>query len=158
MFTEDDHIRMSAAMEEAREAAKRDEVPIGAVLVHRPSGTIVAKAGNRTIKQSDPTAHAEILLLREIGKKLGVQRFPDYDLYVTVEPCPMCAAALSFARIGTITFGASDPKSGGLTSPVNLYSHSQLHHKPEVKSGLLESECSQIMKDFFKTKRKTPDT
>lgn len=157
MYSEDDHIRMSAALEEARAAAKRDEVPIGAILVHRPSGEIVAKAGNRTIELSDPTAHAEILVLREIGQKLGVQRFPHYDLYVTVEPCPMCAAALSFARIGTVYFGANDPKSGGLTSPVNLYSHSQLHHKPEIKSGLREEDCSQIMKDFFKSKRKTPD-
>lgn len=153
MFTETDHNRMRVALEEARLAFGRDEVPIGAVLVHRETGEIVAKAGNRTIEQADPTAHAEILLIREICAKLGVQRIPDYDLYVTIEPCPMCAAALSFARIGTIVFGASDPKSGGITSAVELYNKPQLHHKPITLSGLMSEECGQIMKDFFACKR-----
>ena len=153
MFTEDDHSRMLSALEEARCAGIRDEVPIGAVLVNRITGQIVAKAGNRTIECSDPTAHAEILVIREICQKLGVQRIPDHDLYVTIEPCPMCAAALSFARIHTIIFGATDPKSGGITSSVDLYSKSQLHHKPIIKSGILADECSQLMKDFFAQKR-----
>jgi tRNA(adenine34) deaminase len=153
MFTEDDHSRMLSALEEARCAGARDEVPIGAVLVNRITGQIAAKAGNRTIELSDPTAHAEILVIREMCKKEGVQRLPDYDLYVTIEPCPMCAAALSFARVQTVIFGATDPKSGGLTSAVDLYSKPQLHHKPMVKSGLLANECGQIMKEFFALKR-----
>jgi tRNA(adenine34) deaminase len=153
MFTEDDHSRMYAALEEARLAAARDEVPIGAVLVNRITGEIVAKSGNRTIELSDPTAHAEILVIREMCRKLGVQRIPDYDLYVTIEPCPMCAAALSFARIHTVFFGAPDPKSGGITSPVDLYSKPQIHHKPIIKSGLISDKCGQLMKDFFAGKR-----
>jgi tRNA(adenine34) deaminase len=153
MFTKDDHNRMCVALEEARLAGARDEVPIGAVLVNRITGEIIAKAGNRTIECSDPTAHAEILAIRETCQKLGVQRIPEYDLYVTIEPCPMCAAALSFARIHTIIFGATDPKSGGITSSVDLYSKSQLHHKPIIKSGILADECSQLMKDFFAQKR-----
>ena len=129
-------------------------MPIGAVLVHRDSGKIVAKAGNRSIEMSDPTSHAEILVIRKICQELGVQRLPEYDIYVTIEPCPMCAAALSFARIGHIIFGASDPKSGGITSNVNLYAHAQLHHKPNVKSGLMADECREIMQSFFAEKRK----
>ena len=154
MFTEDDHNRMLSALEEARCAGVRAEVPIGAVLVNRITGEIVAQSGNRTIEHSDPTAHAEILVIREVCKKLGVQRIPDHDLYVTIEPCPMCAAALSFARINTIIFGASDPKSGGITSSIGLYSKSPIHHKPIVKSGLLADECGKLMKDFFAGKRK----
>ena len=153
MFSEKDHSRMLAALEEARRAAERDEVPIGAVLVHRESGDIVSTAGNRSIELADPTAHAEIQVIRDLCGQLGVQRLPEYDLYVTLEPCPMCAAAISFARIGTLFFGASDPKSGGLTSPVDLYRHSQLHHKPQVQGGLLADMCSQILKDFFQKKR-----
>ena len=144
---------MQAALEEARFASERDEVPIGAVLIHRETGEIVARAGNRTIEQADPTAHAEILLIRDMCQKLGVQRIPEYDVYVTIEPCPMCAAALSFARIGTIVFGATDPKSGGITSEVELYSKPQLHHKPITLSGLMAEECGQMMKDFFSRKR-----
>lgn len=147
------HTRMRAALEEARLAGERDEVPIGAVLVHRESGKIVAKGGNRTIEHCDPTAHAEVQLIRMICAQEGAQRIPDYDLYVTLEPCPMCAAAISYARIGTVHFGASDPKSGGLTSSVDLYSHAPLHHKPQVVSGLLADECGRILKDFFAKKR-----
>lgn len=154
MNTEDPHhTRMQAALEEARLAASRDEVPIGAVLVHRESGEILARAGNRTIAVCDPTAHAEIQVIREICEKEGAQRIPDYDLYVTLEPCPMCAAAISYARIGTVYFGASDPKSGGLTTPVSMYSHLQLHHKPKVVSGLMQDECSSLLKEFFAKKR-----
>jgi tRNA(adenine34) deaminase len=153
MLTEDDHNRMLLALEEARLAGERNEVPIGAVLVNKKTGEIVAKSGNRTIELSDPTAHAEILVIREACQKLGVQRIPDHDLYVTIEPCPMCAAALSFARIHTIFFGASDPKSGGITSPVDLYAKAQIHHKPVIQSGLYEGECGQLMKEFFAGKR-----
>lgn len=144
---------MRAALEEARLAALRDEVPIGAVLVHRASGEIVARAGNRTIEQHDPTAHAEIQVIRAICQQVGAQRIPEYDLYVTLEPCPMCAAAISFARIGTVYFGATDPKSGGITSGVDLYSHSQIHHKPQIISGILEEDCASILREFFKARR-----
>lgn len=153
MLTEDDHNRMLLALEEARLAGARDEVPIGAVLVNKKTGEIIAKSGNRTIECSDPTAHAEILVIREACKKLGVQRIPDHDLYVTIEPCPMCAAALSFARIDTIFFGASDPKSGGITSQVDLYAKSQIHHKPAIQSGLYADECGQLMREFFAGRR-----
>lgn len=153
MFSDDDHSRMSAALEEAKQAAARDEVPIGAVLVHQKTGEIVARAGNRTLEHADPTAHAEILVIRELCQKLGVQRIPDYDVYVTIEPCPMCAAALSFARIGKVVFGASDPKSGGITSAVDLYTKPQLHHKPVVSGGLMAEECGRIMSEFFQRKR-----
>lgn len=153
MLTEDDHNRMLLALEEARLAGARNEVPIGAVLVNKKTGEIVSKSGNRTIELSDPTAHAEILVIREACQKLGVQRIPDHDLYVTIEPCPMCAAALSFARIDTIFFGASDPKSGGITSQVDLYAKPQIHHKPAIQSGLYEGECGQLMKEFFAGKR-----
>lgn len=153
MFNEKDHNRMQAALEEARFAFDRDEVPIGAVLVHRETGEIVKRAGNRTIEDADPTAHAEILLIRDMCGQLGVQRIPEYDLYVTIEPCPMCAAAISFARIGTVVFGATDPKSGGITSPVDLYNKPQLHHKPATRSGLMAEECGQMMKVFFSNKR-----
>lgn len=144
---------MQIALDEARLAAARDEVPIGAVLVNRETGEIVAQNGNRTIEMADPTAHAEILVIRELCKKLNVQRLPEYDLYVTLEPCPMCAAALSFARIGHIYYAASDPKSGGISTPVNMYAHTQLHHKPLAIAGEGAEESAQILKDFFAKKR-----
>lgn len=153
MSQDPDHIRMLAALEEAEKAAARDEVPIGAVLVDSRSGEIVARSGNRSIETSDPTAHAEIQVIRDICAQTGVQRLPEYDLYVTLEPCPMCAAAISFARIRKLVFGARDPKSGGITSTVQLYSFPQLHHKPEISEGVLAHECGQILKDFFAKKR-----
>lgn len=145
---------MKEAQAEAQKAAGRDEVPIGAVLVQAKTGKIVARASNATIQNADPTSHAEILVIRELCRELGVQRIPDYDLYVTLEPCPMCAAAISFARIKTLVFGASDPKSGGVLQGPSLYTHSQLHHKPEIISGILAEDCGQILKDYFQTKRK----
>ena len=117
----DDHTLMTLAMEEAKKAYARDEVPIGAVLVHSQSGEVVTRNGNRTNELADPTAHAEILVIREQCKKLGVQRIPDYDLYVTLEPCTMCAAAISFARIRRLVFGASDPKGGGVINGVEFF-------------------------------------
>ncbi len=145
---------MAEALIEAQKAALRDEVPIGAVLVDSRTGEIVARSGNTTIGHSDPTAHAEILVIRDMCRALGVQRIPEYDLYVTLEPCPMCAAALSFARIRTLVFGAADPKSGGVLTGPALYSHSQIHHKPNVISGIMAEECGKILKDYFQTKRK----
>lgn len=144
---------MQAALAQAKLAAQEDEVPIGAVLVDVASGAIVAEAFNRTITLSDPTAHAEILAIREVCQRVGVQRIPEYDLYVTLEPCPMCAAAISFARIRRVIYGADDPKSGGLSTGPCLYTHAQLHHKPEVVSGILAAESAMLLQDFFKTKR-----
>jgi tRNA(adenine34) deaminase len=155
MFTDQDHSRMASALEEAKKAFDRDEVPIGAVLVNRLTGEIVSRQGNRTIELADPTAHAEILAIRDVCQQLDVQRLPDYDLYVTIEPCPMCAAALSYARLGTIYIGADDKKSGGISSHIALYAHPQIHHKPQVKFGLLAEEAAQLMRDFFAHKRKT---
>ena len=145
--------RMRAALEEAQAASQREEVPIGAVLVDTATGAIVARAGNRTLEHCDPSSHAEMQVIRQACAELGAQRLPGHDLYVTIEPCPMCAAAISFARIDRVIFGASDPKSGGLTTPVNMYGHTQLHHKPEVVAGVLAEVCGQIMKDFFARKR-----
>ena len=148
-----DHIRMTAALEEAQAAGNREEVPIGAVLVDSRTGEIVARAGNRTLEHTDPTAHAEILLIRELCHQVGAQRLPEYDLYITLEPCPMCAAAISFARIRRVVFGASDPKSGGITSTMKMYDQPQMHHKPEILAGVMAFECSQLLKDFFAKKR-----
>jgi tRNA(Arg) A34 adenosine deaminase TadA len=153
MFTDFDHIAMKRALEEAKKSHARDEVPIGAVLVHAARQDIVAMNGNRTIEYSDPTAHAETLVIREECARLGVQRLPDYDLYVTLEPCPMCTSLISFARIRRLIFGASDPKSGGLNDTLHLYKFPQMHHKPQILSGLYADESAQLLKDFFKTKR-----
>lgn len=146
------HNYLQAALEEARTASARGEVPIGAVLVNRMTGEIEASAGNATIEKHDPTAHAEILVIRAICEKLGVQRIPEYDLYVTLEPCPMCAAAISFARIGKLVFGALDPKSGGVLSGPRYYDHPQIHHKPEVVHCDTET-CGSILSEFFKARR-----
>lgn len=143
---------IQAALEEAKKAALRDEVPIGAVLVHTQTGKIAAAAGNRTIEMNDPSAHAEMLVIREICKKEGAQRIPDYDLYVTLEPCAMCAAAISFARIRRVVFGALDEKGGGVLHGGKFYSQPTCHHRPEIKH-LDTPEAGQILKDYFKGKR-----
>lgn len=144
---------MQAALEEAKKAAKMDEVPIGAVLVNAETGKIVAAHGNRTRKMSDPTAHAEILCIREICSFEEAQRAPGYNLYVTLEPCAMCAAAISFARLNRVVFGADDPKGGGILHGGKFYDQPTCHHKPEVTHGIMADECGQILKDFFKAKR-----
>lgn len=149
-----DHTRMNAALEEARLAAARNEVPIGAVLVNSQNGDIVARAGNLSLEQNDPTAHAEMLVIRSLCAQIGAQRIPDYDLYVTLEPCPMCAAAISFARIRRLVIGAEDPKSGGVLHGPKLYQHSQLHHKPQVESGVLAEDSSALLKSFFAVRRR----
>jgi|TARA_R110000868_G_scaffold225601_6_gene477863 tRNA(Arg) A34 adenosine deaminase TadA len=151
---------MQAALEEANKAATADEVPIGAVLVNKTSGEIVARGFNTTRMDCDPTAHAEINAIRALAKKVGAQRIPDHDLYVTLEPCPMCASAISFARISRVIYGADDAKSGGLSvlDGPNLYSKSALHHKPEVISGHFADECGAVIRDFFKAKRKQKNT
>jgi len=151
MFDENDHSFMCVAMEEAHLAANRDEVPIGAVLVK--DGEIIARNGNRTIELSDPTAHAEVLCIRESCEKVGAQRIPEFDLYVTLEPCTMCAGAIAFARIKRLIIGASDPKGGGVLHGAKFFDQPTCHHKIEIQHGLMDDECGQILKDYFKGKR-----
>ena len=143
---------MGVALEEARAAAARGEVPVGAVLVDR-NGEVLARAGNRTRELSDPTAHAEILVIREASAKLGTERLTGTDLYVTLEPCPMCAAAISFARIARLYYGAADPKSGGVAHGARVFTHPQTHHAPDVFDGIGEKEAARLLKDFFAKRR-----
>ncbi len=153
MNFQDDHTYMQAAMEEARLAASRDEVPIGAVLVNHETGKIVARNGNRTIELHDPTAHAEILTIRELCNERKSQRIPDYDLYVTLEPCTMCTAAIGFARIRKLVIGAPDEKGGGVCHGAKFFDQPTCHHKIEIVHNVMADECGQILKDYFKTKR-----
>ncbi len=143
---------MAVALDEARAAGKRGEVPVGAVVV-APDGRIVARAGNRTRELNDPTAHAEILALRAACRDAGSERLPGHDLYVTLEPCPMCAAAMSFARIGRLYYGAEDPKSGGVAHGARVFSHPQCHHVPEVYDGIGAREAAELLAQFFRDRR-----
>ena len=140
---------MQAALTEAQAAADRGEVPVGAVLVD-PKGVVVATAGNRTRELSDPTAHAEILVIREACAGAGSERLPGHDLYVTLEPCAMCATAISAARIGRVYYGAADPKSGGVAHGARVFSHPQCHHVPEVYDGIAAPESEALLKAFFR--------
>lgn len=143
---------MDAALHEAKSAATRGEVPVGAVVVS-PSGDVIAAEGNRTRELNDPTAHAEILAIRAACKAIGQERLTGHDLYVTLEPCPMCAAAISNARIARLYYGAADPKSGGVAQGPRIFAHPQCHHVPEVYDGLSARESEAILKDFFAHKR-----
>ncbi len=143
---------METALSEARAAGARGEVPVGAVVVG-PDGAVLAQAGNRMRELSDPTAHAEVLALRAACRAAGSERLPGASLYVTLEPCPMCAAAIAFARIARLYYGAVDPKSGGLGQGPRLYSHPQLHHKPEVYDGIAAAEAEALIHDFFAARR-----
>jgi tRNA(adenine34) deaminase len=142
---------MGEALAEAEAAAARGEVPIGAVLVR--AGEIVARAGNRTRELSDPTAHAEMLVIREASTRLASERLGESDLYVTLEPCSMCAGAISFARIRRLYFGAVDEKGGAVVSGVRFFASPTCHHAPEVYSGFGEVKASEILKRFFQEKR-----
>ncbi len=142
---------MDAALEEARKAAERGEVPIGAVVVF--DGRIVASAGNRTRELNDVTAHAEIVAIREAAAVLKDERLTGADLYVTLEPCTMCAAAISFARIRRLYYGADDPKGGAVDSGVRFFGSPTCHHAPDVYSGLAEREAAEILREFFAGKR-----
>ena len=144
---------MDLALDEARAAANRGEVPVGAVII-APNGEIVAQAGNRTRELNDPTAHAEILAIRAACAAVGSERLTDHDLYVTLEPCPMCAMAISGARIARLYYAASDPKSGGLNQGPRIFSHPQAHHVPEIYDGIREVESQKLLTDFFATLRK----
>lgn len=149
----EDKVYMSAALEEAQAAAARDEVPIGAVAVHRETGEIVARSGNRTRELNDPTAHAEVLVIRAVCKQEGAQRIPDYDLFVTLEPCTQCAGAISFARFGRVVFGATDAKGGAVISGVRFFDTPTCHHKPEISHGIMADKCGEILKAYFRSKR-----
>ena len=142
---------MDQALQAAENAAELGEVPIGAVIVL--NGEVIATAGNRTIIGNDPTAHAEILAIRQAAGKLGSQRLADCDLYVTLEPCTMCAGAISFARIRRLYFGAADPKGGGVESGVRFFASETCHHRPEVYSAVGESQSAALLRDFFKARR-----
>lgn len=143
---------MDQALAEARAAAMRGEVPVGAVIV-APDGRVVAAAGNRTRELHDPTGHAEILAMREACAMAGSERLVGYDLYVTLEPCPMCASAISQARIARVYFGATDPKSGGVLQGPRVFSHPQSHHVPEMYDGISAVECEAMLKAFFAARR-----
>ncbi|MBL3570496.1 tRNA-specific adenosine deaminase [Rhodovulum sulfidophilum] len=143
---------MDRALAEARAAARRGEVPVGAVVV-APGGRIVAAAGNRTRELADPTAHAEILALRAACAEARSERLPGYDLYVTLEPCPMCASAIGQARIARLYYGAADPKSGGVAHGARVFAHPQSHHVPEVYDGIAEAEAEALLKAFFAPRR-----
>ncbi|MCB1487217.1 MAG: nucleoside deaminase [Bauldia sp.] len=142
---------MGVALEEARAAAARGEVPIGAALVL--DGRIVARDGNRTIELDDPTAHAEILVIRAAARAIGSQRLTGADLYVTLEPCSMCAAAISFARIRRLYFGASDEKGGGVEHGPRFFGQPTCHHAPEVYGGIAEVEAADLLRRFFAARR-----
>ncbi|MCX5570786.1 nucleoside deaminase [Kaistia nematophila] len=142
---------MDLALDEARKAAERGEVPIGAVIVR--DGVVLAADGNRTLELNDPTAHAETLAIRTACAALQSQRLPDCDLYVTLEPCPMCAAAISFARIRRLYYGAADPKGGAVESGVRFYSQPTCHHAPDVYGGIAESTAADLLRDFFRDRR-----
>lgn len=143
---------MSEALEEARLAAGRGEVPVGAVLVS-PAGKVIARAGNRTRELKDPSAHAEMLVIREACAATGSERLPEHDLYVTLEPCAMCAAVIAAARIRRVYYGASDPKSGGVAHGACVFDHPQAHHSPEVYEGLAAPEAESLLRAFFASRR-----
>ncbi len=139
---------MDAALAEARAAGGRGEVPVGAVVV-APDGRVVAQAGNRMRELADPTAHAEVLAIRAACAALGSERLTGHDLYVTLEPCPMCAAAIAAARIARLYYGAADPKSGGVAQGPRVFAHPQCHHVPEVYDGIGADAAAELMRGFF---------
>jgi tRNA(Arg) A34 adenosine deaminase TadA len=144
---------MALALDEAEKAGLRDEVPVGAVVVEAATGAVIAAAGNRTEELADPTAHAEMLALRAAAARVGAPRLPDCDLYVTLEPCPMCAAAISFARIRRLYFGAEDSKGGGVEHGPRIFAQPTCHHRPEVYGGIDDKRASALLKRFFRERR-----
>lgn len=145
---------MDMALDEARAAAARQETPVGAALVDPATGRVLARAGNRTREHADPTAHAEILAIREACAALGSERLPGLDLWVTLEPCAMCAGAIAAARIARVYYGAADPKSGGVDHGARVFAHPQAHHAPDVYSGIAEADCAALLRDFFAARRR----
>ena len=143
---------MERALAQARAAAERGEAPIGAVIVG-PAGEVLAEAGNRTEELSDPTAHAEMLAIRAAAARLGAPRLVECDLHVTLEPCPMCAQAISFARIRRLYWGASDPKGGGVEHGPRIFDQPTCHHRPELYPGIADAEAGELLRAFFKERR-----
>ncbi|HEY8126501.1 MAG TPA: nucleoside deaminase [Methylocystis sp.] len=141
----------SAAFDEARAAAAAGEVPVGAAVAR--NGEIIAAAGNRTLRDRDPTAHAEMLVIRQACAAIGSERLVDCDVYVTLEPCAMCAAAISFARIRRLYYAASDPKGGAVEHGPRFFAQPTCHHRPEVYGGIRESEAAQLLREFFQARR-----
>jgi tRNA(adenine34) deaminase len=152
--TAEDEAFMAEAVALAHAARERGEVPVGAIVVS--AGAVVGRGGNAPIAASDPTAHAEIAALREAGRTLGNYRLPGCSLYVTIEPCAMCAGAIIHARIGRLVFGARDPKTGACGSVVNLFAEPRLNHHATVEGGVLADECGKLLADFFATRRASP--
>lgn len=144
---------MGEALAEARRAAGSGEVPVGALLVDAVSGEILARAHNRVERDADPTAHAEMLAIRAVAARLGAKRLTGADLYVTLEPCPMCAAAISLARLRRVVFGAYDPKGGGVDHGPRIFQQATCHHRPEVVGGVREQACGALLQDFFRQRR-----
>jgi len=144
---------MQQLLDEARRAGTQGEIPVAAAVVLAATGEVIALASNRTEQDHDATAHAELLALRQAGEKLGTPRLPECDLYVTLEPCAMCAAAISFARIRKLVFGAYDVKGGAVEHGPRFYQQATCHHAPEVIGGLNESEAAAMLRDFFKERR-----
>lgn len=142
---------MELALEEAEAAARRGEVPVGAVIVQK--GDVIVRTGNRMRELKDPTAHAEILAIRQACSAVGAERLTGTDLYVTLEPCAMCAAAISFARIGRLYFAAGDPKGGAVENGVRFFSSANCHHAPDVYSGIGEREAARLLRSFFSNRR-----
>lgn len=142
---------MEMALDEARAAGAAGEVPVGCVIVRE--GAVVARAGNRTLADADPTAHAEILAIRQAAAALGSERLTECDLYVTLEPCAMCAGAVAFARIRRLYYGAADPKGGAVENGVRFFASPTCHHRPEIYGGMVEAEASVLLKEFFKERR-----
>ena len=145
------HSFMDIALEEAHAAQAAGEVPVGCVIVH--DGAVIARAGNRTLADRDPTAHAEMLAIRQAAARLGSERLTGCDLYVTLEPCAMCAAAMSFARIRRLYYGAADPKGGAVDSGVRFFASPTCHHRPEVYGGINETEAADLLRGFFAARR-----
>lgn len=144
---------MALALAEAEAAARAGEVPVGAVLVEGPSGRVLARAHNRVERDRDPTAHAELLAIRAAAAALGEKRLTTADLYVTLEPCPMCAQAIAFARLRRLYFGAADPKGGGVEHGPRIFAQASCHHRPEVIGGLREREAGALLRAFFEARR-----
>jgi len=147
-----DEVFMRSALREARRALEEDEVPVGAVVVRE--GRIVARAHNRPLHSNDPSAHAEVLALRRAGRKLGNYRLPDCTLYVTIEPCAMCAGAMVQGRLRRVVYGASDPKAGASGSALTVLNHPKLNHQVEIGSGVMAEDCASLLQEFFRRRRK----
>jgi tRNA(adenine34) deaminase len=151
----DDEQLMEVALAEARAAGEAGEVPVGAVIVH--DGEVIARAGNRNLRDQDPTAHAEMIVMRDVAAQIGASRLDGCSLYVTLEPCAMCAGAIVLARLDRVVFGAWDPKAGMAGSVGDLLRHPRLNHRPEVRAGVRAAECGELLSEFFRARRSVSD-